>query len=70
MFTVGLDVHARTIRGAILNVDGKRIKEFDSAGLSELRRLRTELGQLDGSAQVCFEASCGYGKLHDELRAE
>lgn len=67
MFTVGLDVHARSIRGAILNADGKRIKEFESGGLSDWGRLRAEIGRLDGPVQVCFEASCGYGQLHDGL---
>jgi len=69
MYTMGLDVHARSIRGSILNAEGKRIKEFESGGLSDWSRLRREVTRLDGPVQVCFEASCGYGQLHDGLLA-
>lgn len=65
MLYVGLDVHARKIVGCILNADGKRIKEFSIGGDAGL--LLAELRRLKERCRVCYEASCGYGFLFDQL---
>lgn len=63
MFYVGLDVHSKSIVICILNNHGKvherhrvRNAEATIAVLSRLPRFA-----------VCFEASCGYGWLYDQL---
>jgi hypothetical protein len=64
MFYAGLDVHGGFIVICILYSDGK---------LHERRRVRRAdefvavLVRLPPFA-VCFEASCGYGWLHDTLK--
>lgn len=65
MFYVGLDVHARKIAGCIVDQNGRRIKEFEMNG--DLSQLLRELRQLPGACRVCYEASCGYGHLFDQL---
>lgn len=65
MFYVGLDMHIRKIAGCILDANGKRIKEFELAG--DLERLRMELLRLKGPCRICYEASCGYGYVFDQL---
>jgi len=66
MLTVGLDVHLRSSAVCILDENGRRIKQFVVRGgpRETVRRLTT----LERPFQVCFEASCGSGTLHDLLR--
>lgn len=67
MLYVGLDVHWKTSSLHILDENGKRIKARTIRGgwekmLGELAKLRTPWS-------ICYEAGCGYGTLHDRLRA-
>jgi len=61
-----MDVHKRSTNMCILDNRGKVVKEVRIPGhvseaVAVLRRLR-------GVFSVCYEASCGYGYLHDQLR--
>lgn len=65
MLYVGLDVHATRSSICILNSDGKTVKQELVRGrwpevIDRLRGLREPMS-------VCYEASCGYGNLHDRL---
>lgn len=66
MLTVGLDVHLRTSSVYILDAAGQRRGSFTVHGgqAKLLERLRT----LSEPFAICYEASCGYGQLHDQLR--
>lgn len=64
MFYVGLDVHSKFIVICILNSDGK-VHERHKVHSVEV--LLLTLQRLPKFA-VCFEASCGYGWLHDKLQ--
>jgi len=66
MVYVGLDVHQRTSTLCILDESGRRGKTQTVKGpwpalLAEVRRIKRPFA-------ICFEATCGYGYLHDELR--
>jgi transposase len=66
MHYVGVDVHQRRSSVCILDGRGKPVKEFS------LRGSWDELIERMGSAvprpfQVCYEASCGYGYLHEKF---
>lgn len=65
MYYVGLDVHWKTTSMCILDKDGHRIKRETIHGhwKTMLERCR----QIQQPFAVCYEASCGYGVLHDEL---
>jgi transposase len=65
MFYVGLDVHLRTSTWCILDQAGKFIKQETLRG--DVDQVVTRLAQLKGPWSVCYEASCGYGVLHDKL---
>lgn len=62
---VGLDIGKTWIFTCILNAQGKVVKEFKvrNDGVAINERLR----RLQGPVSVCFEASCGYGHLYDQL---
>ena len=66
MLTVGLDVHRRSSSICVLDEHGKPVMSRSVRGgwarVLEVLRSREE------PFQVCFEASCGYGPLHDALR--
>ena len=64
MFYVGLDVHSKFTVICILNNDGK-VHERHKVHSAEV--LLATLARLSKFA-VCFEASCGYGWLHDKLK--
>lgn len=65
MYYVGLDVHANRSALEILDNDGKRVKRLDVDGpWSELERA---VATIPAPFSVCYEASCGYGHLHDRL---
>jgi len=66
MLTIGLDVHLRTSSVYILNPGGQRHSSFTVRGgqTKLLERLRA----LKEPFAICYEASCGYGQLHDQLQ--
>ena len=66
MLYVGLDVHSKRSSICILNCDGKIVKQEQVLGRwpEVIERLRG-LGE---PMSVCYEASCGYGNIHDRLR--
>lgn len=65
MFQVGLDAHPYSFNGEILDSNGKVFKRFDIRG--DRSDLLKELGKIPGPFAICYEASCGYGPLHDAL---
>lgn len=65
MLTVGLDVHQGSTAVCILDENGLRVKRFTHRG--HPRDLAGVLEKLNEPFQVCFEASCGSGTLHDLL---
>ena len=66
MLYVGLDVHSRQSSLCILNAAGGVVNEVCLKGprAAVVDRLR----QLDQPFDVCYEASCGYGHLYEQLR--
>ncbi len=67
MLYVGLDVHWKTSSVCILDQNGRQVKtETVRGGWEKLKKwFRKELTK---PFAVCYEASCGYGHLHDFLR--
>ena len=66
MWYVGLDTHLRTSTCVILNDRGQTVKTQTLKGpWSKMVRF---LQSLDQPLAVCYEASCGYGPLHDALQ--
>lgn len=65
MLHVGLDVHARRSSACILDEDGKVVNRFEVRGSP--RELVAKVNGLAGAKRICFEASCGYGYLFDQL---
>ena len=65
MYFVGLDVHLRHTTICILDATGVKLKQGQLRGPWSL--IAEELKTLPGSVAVCYEASCGYGFLHDLL---
>jgi transposase len=66
MYYVGLDVHARRSTLEILDGHGKSIKSMDVRGPWPLLLQRIERN-VPRPFAICYEASCGYGHLHDRL---
>jgi transposase len=66
MLYVGLDVHSRQSSLCILNSAGGTVNEIQLKGPRSgvVDRLRT----LDQPFSICYEASCGYGQLYEQLR--
>jgi transposase len=64
-YFIGLDVHLRHISVCILNRDGKKVQELRHRGTRE--ELLGRLAKLGGPLAICFEASCGYGHLYEQL---
>ena len=62
---VGLDVHLRTSTCCILDERGRQIKTKTIPG--PWRKMADYLAMQEGPITVCFEASCGYGMIHDHL---
>ena len=67
MHYVGVDVHQRRSSVCILDGHGKVVKEFCVKGnwaelLKQMERVPRPFG-------VCYEASCGYGHLHEKFSA-
>lgn len=65
MLTIGLDVHQKVSALCILGPGGALVKESVVRGGWDL--LLAELAKIPEPFQVCYEASCGYGALHDRL---
>ena len=68
MHYVGLDVHAKRSSLCILDSCGKVVKRLEVQGPwpKLLERVAAEVPR---PFSVCFEASCGYGYLHEKLSA-
>jgi transposase len=71
MLTVGIDAHDRMYVMCVLDDQGKTFKEHTVHGgpsmvAAWIKELATKTRQ---PARVCYEASLGYGILHDALRA-
>ena len=71
MLTVGIDAHDRMYVMCVLDEHGKPFKEHTVRGGPQMAaawvaQLGVEAGQ---PVRVCYEASLGYGILHDALRA-
>jgi transposase len=71
MYYVGLDVHAQRSSLCILDDNGKRVKRLEVKGPWR-KLLETVDAQVPRPFAICYEASCGYGYLYDQLakRAE
>jgi transposase len=65
MLTVGIDAHHRFYAACVLNEHGKMIKEKSIRGGVE--DVAAWVGALGAPSRVCYEASLGYGELHDAL---
>lgn len=65
MLTVGLDVHQSSSSICILDAQGKRIRREKISGGWD--RLLSALAKIPKPFQICYEASTGYGALHDRL---
>lgn len=71
MYYVGLDVHAKRSSLSILDANGKLVKHLEVKG-SWQKLLEVVDAQVPRPFAICYEASCGYGYLYDQLgrRAE
>ena len=71
MYYVGLDVHQGRSSMCILDENGKLVKRLEVKGAWP-KLLAAVDAQVPKPFAVCYEASCGYGYLHDQLakRAE
>lgn len=65
MYYVGLDVHQNRSSVEILDCNGKLFKRQEVKGRWPV--LLEELGRVPRPFAVCYEASCGYGHLHEEF---
>lgn len=68
MHYVGVDVHQRRSSVCILDPAGKPVKEFSVKGRWDelVERIGSTVPRPFG---VCYEASCGYGYLHEKFSA-
>jgi transposase len=65
MHYVGLDVHQSRSSVCILDSNGKPVKQFQVLG--RWPKLIEELAKTPRPFSICYEASCGYGHLHEKL---
>jgi transposase len=65
MLTVGIDAHHRFYAACVLNEDGKMVQEKSLRGSVE--EVAAWVGSLGAPSRVCYEASLGYGELHEAL---
>lgn len=70
MYYMGMDVHARLTTICVLDAHGKQVLAQKVCGpvgaaVAAVRQIQERLG---GPLAVCFEASCGYGWLFDQLQ--
>jgi transposase len=68
MHYVGLDVHAKRSSLCILGPSGKVVKRLEVRGAWP-RLMERVAAEVPRPFSVCFEASCGYGYLHEKLSA-
>ena len=66
MYTVGLDVHQKRSSLEILDANGKCVKRLEVKGPWS-QMLQTIDQQVPRPFAICYEASCGYGYLHEQL---
>ncbi len=66
MWYVGMDVHLKSSSVCVLNEQGCRLVQKMIRG--PWPKLVEWLKGLEEPFAVCYEASCGYGPLHDALR--
>ena len=66
MYSVGLDVGERCSSVEILDSHGKHFKHLEVKGRWPVLLERIER-EVPRPFAVCFEASCGYGYLHERL---
>src|SRR5512133_764087 len=66
MYSVGLDYHQNRSSLEILDGNGARFKSLEVKGNWKdlLQKIDKEIPQ---PFKICFEASCGYGHLYDQL---
>jgi len=71
MYSIGMDVHSKVTMLCVLDEFGKVVKETSVRGpLGHVPAFVKDLQRcLGGPVKVCYEASCGCGWLHDQLRA-
>jgi transposase len=67
MHYVGVDVHQRRCSVCILDGHGKLVKEFCVKG--NWAELLERMKSVPRPFAVCYEASCGYGYLHEKFGA-
>ena len=67
MHYVGVDVHQRRSSVCILDGAGKLVKEFSVKG--NWAELMERMQSVPRPFGVCYEASCGYGYLHEKFSA-
>ena len=65
MLYAGLDYHLRTSSLCILNEDGKVVKQQAIRGRAD--DVVEELAKVGQPLEVVFEATGGYGPLHEKL---
>ena len=63
MWSIGIDVHQRSFAVCILDEHGKMVKQMRLRGT--LAKLLDTIRSIKEPFAVCYEASCGYGHLHD-----
>jgi transposase len=62
MFHVGLDIHTQRISACALDEKGQVVHRSRVRGIQDMVRV---LSGLADRFEVCYEASCGYGRFHD-----
>ena len=67
MYYVGLDLHWRTASVCILNPQGRQVKAHTWRG-SWAKLIERLKKHVPGPFAICYEASCGYGYMYDQLR--
>lgn len=65
MLKIGLDVHERNSALCVLDENGRISQRMAVRG--HPRRMLERLRQIRQPFEICFEASCNYGWLHDQL---
>jgi transposase len=66
MLYVGLDVHSKQSSLCILNSGGGTVKQIQLKGPRSA--VVDHLRQLTEPFSICYEASCGYGHLYEQVR--
>ncbi len=66
MYTIGLDLHQRQSTICILDSAGKLVKQQQIRGGA--KELVKQLRSVSPPFQICYEASCGYGYVYEQLQ--